>query len=398
MQLRSLTWAALGALLCLSAASAAESKLSGSVSIEWRYFNHAPSNLAQFDGSSLSFSAQPEFYRSWNDGKSSITFTPFIRRDQHDRERSHTDIRELNWLHAGDGWEIQVGISKVFWGVTESQHLVDIVNQTDAIEAPDGEDKLGQPMIRLSLERDWGTTTLFVLPYFRERTFAGNKGRLRTTPRVDASQTVYESGRKQKHVDFAIRWSHSIGDWDVGLSHFAGTSRDPRFKNGVDGNGQPVLIPVYDQIRQTGLDLQATKGGWLWKLELIHRSGQLKPYTASTAGFEYTFNGIRGSRMDLGVLMEYLYDTRSTAPFQNDLMFGARLAFNDTQSTEILMGVIIDRKDTNQRGLFVEASRRLGDSWKLNLEARLFSNVPGTHALFGVRNDDYIQLELARYF
>jgi len=58
---------------------------------------------------------------------------------------------------------LQVG----FWGVTEFQHLVDIINQTDLVENIDTEDKLGQPMINLALINDWGTVDLFIMPYFR---------------------------------------------------------------------------------------------------------------------------------------------------------------------------------------------------------------------------------------
>ena len=65
----------------------------------------------------------------------SFTFQPFIRIDQQDEERSHFDIRELAWLHVGNDWELRTGIRKVFWGVNESQHLVDIINQTIGIIA-----------------------------------------------------------------------------------------------------------------------------------------------------------------------------------------------------------------------------------------------------------------------
>ena len=102
----------------------------------------------------------------------------FVREDSMDDERSHADIRELSWLYYSDDWELRLGISKVFWGVAESQHLVDIINQTDAVENVDGEDKLGQPMINLTLIRDWGNVDLFVLPYLRERTFTGVNGLL----------------------------------------------------------------------------------------------------------------------------------------------------------------------------------------------------------------------------
>jgi len=71
--------------------------------------------------------------------------------DEHDDNRTHGDIRELSWIHVGSNWETRVGVRKVFWGVTEGRHLVDIINQTDAVDQVDGEEKLGQPMINLSV-------------------------------------------------------------------------------------------------------------------------------------------------------------------------------------------------------------------------------------------------------
>ena len=78
-----------------------------------------------------------------------------------------------------------VGINSVFWRVVESNHLVDILNQTDLIEDIDGEEKLGQPMISLSTQQDWGGLSLFVLPWFRERTFPSEEGRLRSQSGTD---------------------------------------------------------------------------------------------------------------------------------------------------------------------------------------------------------------------
>jgi hypothetical protein len=46
----------------------------------------------------------------------------------------------------------------------------------------------------------------------------------------------------------------------------------------------------------------------------------------------------------------------------------------------------------------VEAERRLGDNWKLELEGRLFFAVPVGDALFGIRDDDHVTLRLTRYF
>jgi hypothetical protein len=352
------------------------------------------------ENENVSLVLQPEFRWKFPRAKTSLTFIPFARLDQHDDERSHVDIRELLFHKRSRKWELRYGIGKVFWGVTESQHLVDIINQTDAIEAPDGEEKLGQPMIHLKLKRKWGTTDLYVLPYFRERTFAGSKGRLRTSPVVDTSQTLYESGREEKHVDFAARWSHYIGKWDLGVSHFSGTSRDPRFQAGVDGFGNPVLIPIYDQIDQTGIDVQATQGNWLWKLEWINRRSRVEDYWATTLGFEYTRAAFMKTRLDLGLLMEYLYDDRqdkTKTPFDDDVMIGARLTFNDVASSQMLAGIILDN-DNDERLYFVEFSRRLGKSYKLSIEVRANSNATPTSPLYSTRYDDHIQFELRKYF
>ncbi len=63
----------------------------------------------------------------------------------------------------------------------------------------------------------------------------------------------------------------------------------------------------------------------------------------------------------------------------------------------MLSGAIVDR--TSQAALlFVEAERRLGDSWKIELEGRFFLNVPGGDPLVGIRDDDVVTLRLTKFF
>jgi len=373
---------------------------SGNITAEARYFFEDALDNRQHR-STFSLSAQPEFYHEWDNRYQSLTFVPFIRWDEHDDERSHFDIRELTWLKAARDWELRIGIRKVFWGVTESQHLVDIINQTDLVESPDGEEKLGQPMVNFAWIQNWGTLDLFVLPGFRERSFAGSEGRPRTNPLVDADRAVYASPREDRHIDFALRWSHSIGNWDIGIAHFNGTSRDPDLLPGLNLQNQPVLIPLYQTIDQTSLDLQLVTEDWLWKLEALTRQGQNGGrYFAFSGGFEYTLVGIYDSDADLGLIAEYHFDDRkdfAPTPFNQDLMLGARLAMNDVQSTEALAGFILDTND-NSKVFSIEASRRIGDSWKIMLEGRMITDTPSQSPLYSLRKDDYVQLELGYYF
>ncbi len=373
-------------------------ELSGYIAAERRFFfNDALFPEQERDNGSFAF--QPEYYHEW-ENHSSFIFVPFGRFDSADSKRSHFDIRELNYLWPAEDWELRVGVGKVFWGVTEFVHLVDIINQTDLVENIDEEDKLGQPMVHLSVPRDWGVLDMFLLPYFRERTFPGRKGRLRSGLVVDTDNPVYESDDEEHHIDFAARYSHTIGDWDFGIYHFVGTGREPTLLSGTNKKGQPVLIPYYEQINQTGVDLQLVAGQWLYKLEALYRTGQGDDFFASIGGLEYTFVGVAESDMDLGVIGEYAYDDRrdnATTTYENDAMFGLRLAVNDADGTELLAGLIQDM-DSPARALSIEASRRIAPNWKLYLQAWGFLDSAADDPLFNVRDDDFLQVELAYYF
>ena len=372
---------------------------SGNVSFESKLFNHKPIQTTQ-TYHDVSISINPEFYTSWENDNTSLTIEPFFRWDHADKERTHFDFREFIFYKNMSSWELKAGLGKVFWGVTESQHLVDIINQTDAIEGIEGEEKLGQPMISLSMEKNWGAIDLFVLPYFRKRTFTGINGRLRPQIKINNDNEIYESNDEEKHVDYAIRYSHTIDDWDFGISHFYGTNREPEFIAGLDTNGAPILTPIYYLLRQSGVDIQLVKDDWLWKLEAVHKKSNQRSYNALTFGFEYTYVGILDSNLDIGLIAEYLRDSRdnlATTPFQRDLMIGARLNFNDTQSSEILIGTIVDI-DNQERILSLEASTRLSDNWKINIDGRIFSNSKATSLLYNFRNDDYVQIELQYYY
>jgi hypothetical protein len=378
----------------------AEIEYTGSAAVEQRYF-FQDALYPQQERANLSVYFAPEVYTSFNDGNDSILFKGFYRLDQQDDARTHGDIRELKWIHSGEEWEVQTGISKVFWGQTESLHLVDIINQTDDVESIDGEDKLGQPMVAFSLFKDWGNTTVFVLPYFRERTFSGDDGRLRAPLAVDTDNPIYESEDKEKNIDWAIRWQHTLGDWEGGLSYFDGTSREPDFVLSTNELLEPSLRPFYPQIQQAGIDVLALLGSWTIKFEGIHRNVMEQDFTAFVGGFEYSFVGLFDSVYDVNWLMEYQYDNRedlSNVVAQNDLMVGSRLVFNDIDGTEILIGMVQDLDYSHVRSGFIEASSRINDNWKWRFDAWMFSSDEPADPSYLLRRDDYIQLNLEYYF
>jgi len=401
--------------LLLSGLAAEAGEWRGYAAAELLGFTSDPLQPQQHDAYAA-LALEPEYFHEWNDRHDLFTFKPYLLLDSHDSDRSHADLRELSWIHAARDWETNIGISKVYWGVTEAAHLVDVINQTDLVVNEDGEDKLGQAMAKLTLIRDWGVIDLFVLPGFRERTFPGIEGRPRFAVPV-SDDPRYQSGAQELHTDFAIRFSNSYGPVDIGLSHFSGTGREPRFLvlpgTPVTAQGLPAEItPYYEIVQQTGLDLQAITGGWLWKLEAVVRSGQGKRVRSLAGGYEYTFVGVADSAIDIGIITEYLHDSRgdsidpaalftgqafSTATFQDDLVLGTRITLNDTASSELLASIAIDLEGGGE-SINVEASRRIGDAWKLSLEARGLSHIPVDSMLYSLRKDSRLRVELARYY
>ncbi|MBI1392669.1 MAG: hypothetical protein GC152_08010 [Alphaproteobacteria bacterium] len=420
MAFRSLPIAAIGSLAATAAASfapaaAQDIEFTAEVSAELRYFADGPAYAGQIERWQPSIVLEPELRWSDADRTHQVAILPFYRADFQDEEREHFDLREAYYRYNDDdGWSVTLGLAKVFWGRTESRHLVDIINQSDSVEDIDEEDKLGQPMAHLSVLRNWGTLDFFVMTGFRDRTFPGADGRLRFELVVDTDDPIFERDGRRAAPDFAARYSHYVGSWDFGVAVFHGTSREPRFA--IEGAGGRIR-PVYDRITQGSIDLQYTKDAWLWKAEAIVREGHGDAFFAAVAGFEYTLYQVFGTGADLGLLTEYQHDGRDeglvledlglgaptsvlAAPVtvaNDDVFMGARLALNDLKETTLLVGGTIDVADQST-GMFIEAERRLGENWAVELQARLFLNADPGNVLFVFREDDFLNLRVTRYF
>ena len=162
-----------------AASSFEEVKISGFIGVDTRFFTQNSQFPGQKGNFEISLIINPEFRVESKNGNHKFSFIPFARIDSRDGARSHFDIREAYWLVSVGDFEILTGFNRVFWGVAESRHLVNIINQSDGVEDLDQEDYLGQPMINITTFQDFGTIDLFILPGFRERTFPGSEGRFR---------------------------------------------------------------------------------------------------------------------------------------------------------------------------------------------------------------------------
>lgn len=378
-------------MICILFSQLIVGEIIGELSFDNRYFFNT--GLQEQKKNHTSFTFSPEIFK--DDSNRIFHFKAKLRKDTEDSGRNLNDIQELYLINILEDKEIKFGVSKEFWGVTETSHRVDIINQTDFTEGFDGEEKLGQPMIKISLERQWGLLDIYTLLGFRERNFSGNKGRLRLPLSINKKDSLYSSSSKNKRADFAVRWSNYYDDFDIAISHFSGTSREPRFL--PSANEFNELVPVYDVIDQTGLEIQYLLDSLAIKGEVISRSGQGERFTAATYGFEYTQVGVLQTRIDLGWVVEFNHDDRlESSPF----VLGTRLSFNDIYDSQILSGFIVNDK-SKELGFLLEASRRIGECCMLSIEGVYFDDTDednGQKKLFqAFKQDDFLRAEFIYY-
>ncbi|MEL7467141.1 MAG: hypothetical protein AAFN27_01725 [Pseudomonadota bacterium] len=374
----------------------------GEVELEATGFFSNPQFAGQ-DRDDFSIAAEPTVLVEWLDGDVVFRFTPFARFSSQDSRRTHADVRELKVDGTFGDFSFTFGADTVFWGKTEVVHLVDIINQTDQVEAIDDEARLGQPMIRLGYLTDLGELSAFYMPFFRERTFPGESGRLRSNPAVDTESPIYDADAEAEEFtpSFALRFAGSFGDIDLGVSGFHGLGRDPAFVPSATG-----LQPFYEIINQVGIDAQYTWEATLFKFEGIWREGQRnlvfeeENFVAATGGFEHTLFGVADTNADLGIIAEYAWDSRgndSLSVFQDDLIGGFRLALNDEEDTTLLLTGSIDTNDASMTTR-LEAETRIGENWKLLAEGQGFFNSGSGINKSPLADDSFLRVKLKYFF
>lgn len=438
-------------MLCALPLCAGAGEFGGKAALEARHFYES----AEF-GDGYSAALTLNFNQALPGAKTQLAGELFARRDSADRERSHADVRELFYEVIGEDYELRLGNRRVFWGVTEGRHLVDVINQSDFVEDLSNDSKLGQPMLSYNAIGAFGSAEFFLMPYQRERTYPGPRGHPRLPFPVAEDEARYESARGRHHLDTALRYRNSFGALDLGIAWFDGTAREPdilpclRRGSGFQGTEERancdlfaaaaaeapqspfpeeltpflqalglapsdeevaaeitqrvldnlVLVPAYPRLRQLSLDALWVLDAWALKLEALRRERSGRASTAAVVGFEYTLGDVLGRGWDLGLIAEYLYDQRVdlvSSRYDHDWFLGTRLGFNDVAGTQILAGGIVDRSG-DESAWQIEASGRLSDDFKLLGKWRGFSGRSGNPYLDFLEDEDLLQLTLEWYF
>ena len=348
----------------------------GSVNGQLRFFpGSVPGNVA-IDKEQVpatewnpSVAVLPEFFlRLSAGGTHEINGALFARADSEDEKRTHADVRELYFLTSGEHFELSLGIKKVFWGVTDSTNVIDVINQRDFIESPNGEAKLGQPMVDLAVFPLMTEIRFLVMPVFRPLTFPGEDSRFNPPVEVLDEEPTYESVDEHLHVDYAVRFKKTISLIDLGLMYFKGTNRVPQLLPEQVGF-EFFLRPYYYQVEYTGGDVQISWDRIILKGEVAQATTVDISSILSVGGIQYNMPPLMG-KYDTILYLEYLGKTSvyaNDSPLDDSIFAGMGMAFNDPNATTLRLG-IFDQTSSKISIIAGGISRRFLENIQANLQ------------------------------
>jgi len=369
-------------------------KTGGYVGVVLRDYPKFPSENRE--GDTLALHLAPEWIL--RQGPYRFILSPDVRLENAGSGRSRADFNELNLSARYGKTIVEFGVTRLFWGVTESRHLENIINPPDLAADFSGETTLGIALLRILQPINLGQIEAILIPWDRDPRYPGQHARLRTALPI-LGNVRYPDGRP---TAWAIRVATARGIFDTHLYYFSGLDREAVLTPQFDTTAQPISLQASRwPIRQWGLDVQAPIGSLLLKGEAIQRSGYSRSFIAVVLGGEYTFNSVADSARDLSLMLEYQEDDRpDDAPLtamKSAYYGGIRLALNDPNSSELTIGLSYNPKSQAQlwSGDF---SRRIAENVTLEGNLTIFSHVDGDPALSGFARDSRIEMQIKRHF
>lgn len=346
----------------------------------------------------------------------------FLRQDLRDENRNINYPTDL-WLgYEKAAFIFKFGYQIINWSATEAFHPVDNVNSRNFDSEAQNAEKIGELMSTLKYQYGRGSITLMHMPLFTAPNFAPSSSRLGFAgdqAGLPEAEWV-QDGRFQDSREanqYGAFLSHTFDNSDLVLSFLRIIDRN---RPGFTALTATTVTPIFYEIKQYGITYQHVFGSYLFKLEAAYfdlintelkESNLLlvtpKDHTEIAPGIEWSTSFAGGSETTFIIEYQRYFDTDETYDdfylFQNDILIGARYAFNDDIGQEILFNTIFDLAGRNERFYNLDYSRRIGNFWlwKLGLriiDASLKESGATAVGLEQLRNSDRIFSNLTRYF
>jgi len=349
----------------------------------------------------------------------------FSRLDPYDDHRSRVVPEEL-YLNAELGMaRLRAGYQMLNWTATEAFHPADVINSRILDGSFENPEKIGELIGSLRFEIPDGNLEVFFMPLFTEPVLPSSRSPLSLSgPDFELGDAlVLERDGDVTDDAFQPQWGtkieQTIGSADIAVHAIQHIDRSA-----------PLIVldgatftprPVYQALTQVGFTYQHALDTTLLKLEGAYRAFDrpgarytrygLVPrrnHVLASAGVEQSVSLGGGSESALLLEGQALIPTQGDYPdqleplFQHDVLIGMRHAFNDEQSTAILMTVIADVEHPDQLVMGASLSRRLGEEWGMTTGVRLFHlppDDPDAPVLYErLHAQHHVYFDLKRYF
>ena len=368
-------------------------------------------------------------------------------------DRSFVNIEKAYYTQQFDGWDLVLGYNVEDWGVSAGRTIVNVLNSRDRTGRIGSGSLIGTPMVNANFFTEVGTFSAYALFGKVRENFGGDGTRQRAFLPVDSDFAAYEN---DDSVDFALRFSNAysfgVGSLDLSAHLFRGTSREGLalpgcvattaimtdaicaqinrsvVNNFAAGGTQPLtptgmtsyvngllgpvvaadytansagLLPYYQEISQIGLSAVYANGNTQLRFEGFYRETEHEEYAAAIIGGDHTFYDVASLNGDLVAALEYHYDDRSArqngAIFDDDIFLGLSYLGSDAAGTEMSLGVFHDL-ETNAQLLTLGFSRRIGDRFRISLDASHVRASGTRDPLSAIDNDSFFELTLSTFF
>jgi hypothetical protein len=400
-------------LICFS-----KTKTIGEFSFETRFFDG--DSLTKNANSSNQLLRTKFFHRYKND---SLKFYAEILgiSDLKDENRNYVRPLEL-WTGYDDGSNIiKLGYQIFNWSATEAFHPADIINSQDFDSNFKQISKFGE--LALSYKKIWSQSSfeVFYLPQFEKPNFAQSTSAFGVGIDFTEPQVIKKFNQLdvETYDDFwipqgGLRFSTNLFDSDLSLFY---VNHIDRTQNLLLLNSLTNATPYYYRTENMGFTSQTAFASWVVKTEFVFKNvdsvSKTNPLLTNSTYEDHSILAIgleKTQDIQNGASLVYLLEWQrfigiddknlNYILFQNDFLVGARYAFNDAQSRELLYTIIIDANEYEQFLHNFSYRQRLGDSWIVDVGVH-FVDAKSSDSYIGlnaVEESDHSFVNLTKYF
>ena len=336
---------------------------------------------------SSNFTAQQQIKVNYENNNFSSVFELYAQEDksdfssQKDNNRTFLRLNELYTQYENEDFEISLGKTIKFWGALEVENIVDGFNIQDNRNDGFTTDKIGAYNISYSHYFEDSELSIIAKLYEQNNKVANPSyvysilnQNLSYNNSLESESSLYRPSLYVTYNGTAYGDNYSL---DYAFIYENGYDSQRYFTVSNNKYTQHAYL-VNKFMTYNTLVYNST----LYKLEALYaditKDKNISDYIHVAVGIEHTLDALENGH-EIGLLSEYYYydtfqdnkfnDLSLGEIFQNDLFLGVRYSINDTDSSNIVGGVILDTQ-YDEESYYLEYETRIYDLLKVKLDYR----------------------------